>query len=394
MKSEIETLLLCGRCRFSATEAAVLRALLAAPLDWRFILNEASRHGVLGLIFASLNRLDSLALLPEAPREALKSAVRANMSRNLGLTTELIQILKALEQAGIPAIPCKGPVVAVAAYGDVSFRSFCDLDILVREQHLPRAREVLSARGYRSRIPFHPQQERAYMKNECALQMRDEGRGFIVELHWRFTERNASVALPVDSFWDRASSLRLAGTTVATLCPEDLVLYLCVHGAKHRWERLEWITCLSEILRMNPDLDWGALFQRSAQCRIVRLVDLGLNLAHCLLDTQLPPAIEERLRRDPHVLSLTQSIRAGLFSAPEDTPHYQQRATRYLFMLQSREHWFDRFRILLFSAIRPPHPQASEWINLPPRLAFLHHVFRPVRLLSEYSLVAWRHYLR
>ncbi len=63
-------------------------------------------------------------------------------------------------------------------------------------------------------------------------------------------------------------------------------------------------------------------------------------------------------------------------------------------MMRSRERWSDRARILFYSAIRPPHPEANEWIQLPPRLAFLHRIFRPVRLLTEYSLVAWRHYVR
>jgi hypothetical protein len=47
-----------------------------------------------------------------------------------------------------------------------------------------------------------------------------------------------------------------------------------------------------------------------------------------------------------------------------------------------------------YSAIRSPHPFANEWMNLPPRLAFLHRIFRPVRLLGEYGMVAWKHYVR
>jgi hypothetical protein len=70
------------------------------------------------------------------------------------------------------------------------------------------------------------------------------------------------------------------------------------------------------------------------------------------------------------------------------------RAARYVFMMRVREHWKDRLRILVHSAFKPPHPEAEEWIHLPPRLAFLHHLFRPFRLLGQYGAVAWRYYVR
>jgi hypothetical protein len=63
-------------------------------------------------------------------------------------------------------------------------------------------------------------------------------------------------------------------------------------------------------------------------------------------------------------------------------------------MVRAREHWADRLRIVLFSTIRTPHPDAPEWLDLPPRLSFLHALLRPIRLFGEYGAVAWRRYVR
>ncbi len=394
VQPEMTLLLLCARRRFSPPQAAALRGILEKPLDWRYTLNAASHHGLLALLLASLKSQDCLRLVPPDVLGKLQAAVREATGRTLARTGELTRILRAFTDAGIPAMPCKGPVVAVMAYGDISFRSFCDLDILVNKQDLDQARHQLTALGYRHYLPFNPQQERDYFKNECALQLRHEGQGHIVELHWRFTERNASADLPVEAFWRRAQPLRVAGIEVLTLCPEDLVLYLCVHGAKHRWERIEWIACLAETIRANPGLDWNSVFKKSKRYRICRLVNLGLHLTQTLLGAELPEPAVQQLEADRGVDLLSQWVKARLFSAAPDETHYQQRAARYWFMLRSREHWIDRFRIVLYSAIRPPHPAAPEWIDLPPRLAFLHHIFRPVRLLSEYGAVAWNRYLR
>jgi hypothetical protein len=354
----------------------------------------ASRHRVLALLLASLKGESSLELLLPEFRKALHSAARESIGQSLALTVELVRILREFEKKGIPAIPCKGPVVAMVAYGDVSYRSFCDLDILVPESHFHIAHGVLGTLGYRAGIRFSAKQEEAYLKNECALPFRHDVGGHIVELHWRLCERNASVNLPLSALWQRAAAVQLPSMTVPSLSPEDLVLYLCVHGAKHRWERLEWVACLAEIVRRHAELDWHATLERAERYRIARLLRVGLHLASSLLGAELPAPVMARVAGDPLARALAESVTAEWFLPASAETHYQQRATRYLFMMRSRECWADRARILFYSAIRPPHPSANEWIDLPPRLEFLHRIFRPVRLLGEYSAVAWKHYLR
>lgn len=390
---EVELLLLCARRARSVAEAATVKRLAAGPLDWRFVLGMASRHRVLALLHSSLSCEGCLELIPPAARQTLHSAVRECIGQSLALTAELVRILREFESAGIPAIPCKGPVVAMAAYGDISYRSFCDLDILVPEAYFHSAYQTLSAAGYRPEFRLSSKQEKVYLDNECAMQFRNDVRGHIVELHWRFFERNASVHLPVASFSQRATQVSLPGMPVRSLAPEDQILYLCVHGAKHRWERLEWIACVAEIARRNPRLDWPATFERAERYRVYRFLKVGLLLAASLLGAELPAPVLARLTSDSRARELADWVKGQLLAPPCVESHYQERATRYLYMMRSRESWLDRARILFRSAIRPPHPSAHEWMNLPPRLAFLHHVFRPVRLLGEYSMVAWKHYL-
>ncbi|MDR3701284.1 MAG: nucleotidyltransferase family protein [Candidatus Sulfopaludibacter sp.] len=391
-RPEHALLLLGARRQLSAEESAEFSNLIAEPLDWRLLLQMADRHRILALLYASLEREGCLNRVPPPVLESLCAAVRLRVARSMALNGELARILETFEKLGIPAMPCKGPAVAMAAYGSISFRSFCDLDILVPESHLSLGSEALSALGYRPALRFTAEQERSYVENECAIQFRNES-GLVVELHWRFCERNASVDLPVAAFWHRATRIALPGYEASTLATEDLLLYLCVHGAKHCWERIEWITCLAELIRVSPSLNWPAVLQRAESLGILRLLDLGLYLAQSM-GAQLPGPAAGCLESDSAARRLATRVHADLFATPSGQSHYQLRASRYLFMMRSRERWADRARILFFSAIRPPHPEANEWMQLPPKLAFLHRIFRPVRLLTEYSVVAWRHYVR
>lgn len=389
---EVDLLIACSRRTFGEPERERIGHLLInKPLDWTVLIDEADRHGVLPLFYATLQAQDRVKNIPLEARQRLQACVRTTIGRNLALVSELTRILRVFAAENIRALPFKGPVTAMAAYGDCFLRSYADLDILLDVKDLARATELLAHSGYALALSLTPRQEKAYLKTECALQLRDPDRGFVVELHWRFNERNASVNVPLEDVWERSTVVSLGGTAISTLNLEDLILYLCIHGAKHCWERLEWISCVAELIASNPKLDWHAMLKRSDEWRVVRLLHLGLWLSRRLFGILLPEFVERRLDADSSARSLCQSVEQWLFAKGSST-HYQRRAARYVFMLRTRERWSDRSRVILYSAIKPPHPDADEWLHLPPQLWFLHHLFRPLRLLGEYSAVAWRHY--
>ena len=56
--------------------------------------------------------------------------------------------MKLLESNGINAIPYKGPVLANLAYGNLSFREFGDIDILINKSDALKAKEIMISNGY------------------------------------------------------------------------------------------------------------------------------------------------------------------------------------------------------------------------------------------------------
>src|SRR5207237_7642506 len=99
------------------------------------------------------------------PRMAaeLKAGFQGNALRNLHLVAELIALLAEFEKQGIPAVPFKGPAVALSACGDLSFREAGDLDILVPRNDIVRAKAVLAGRGHRPIFPTATAREAAYL---------------------------------------------------------------------------------------------------------------------------------------------------------------------------------------------------------------------------------------
>jgi hypothetical protein len=385
----VEVLLLGVRRTLDAEQRRRLACHLAGPLDWPFLFSEATRHGVGALLYDTLKRESLLDATPPEAAAGLSGLVTENVAVSLRLTGELRRIVQAFTQSWIAAIPFKGPALAISAYGGISLRSYCDLDLLVKPDDMAGARRILHELGYADDAVLNPRQEREYRRTECALQLQNARRGHVVELHWRLTERHASITLPIDEFWRRAVPLVIAGMTVPTFCPEDLLLYLCVHGAKHRWERLEWICSVAGVATRNSGLDWEAIVRAAEEYRVSRILRLGVLLAHSVAGGPMPPLIARGVERDAHVRGLAAAVESDLF-APRMGPHYRQRAAHYRFLLSTRERWLDRVRILWFSAMKPPHPHAPEWADVPPGLAFLQLLLRPLRLAGRYGRTVWQ----
>jgi len=139
---EAELLLCCARTSVDSHQIELIKSLVQKPLNWYSLLSLATRHGVVTLLYWNLNSVCP-ELVPAPELHKLREYFRVNSLRNKFLEKELVKLLHLFQTHEIPAIPFKGPVLASIAYGNLSLRSFADLDILVQKRDLGRAYQVL-----------------------------------------------------------------------------------------------------------------------------------------------------------------------------------------------------------------------------------------------------------
>ncbi len=361
--------------------------------DWDTIIEAAERHGVAPLLYRNVCR-QSADVIPAAALGRLARVCLANAGHNLALTRELLRLLALFENNGLRAVAFKGPILADILFGDVSLRQFADLDILVREEDIRRAKRLLMADEYRPEFELGAHAEDEYIRSEHAFQLRKKHLGFVVELHWRFGSRNQVFPVTPEQVWNRLECRTFHGRPVLTLCREDLLLYLAVHGAKHGWERLEWIVCIRELVRGADSLCWEQILSQAAASGALRALQLALLLADDLGSGVVPASLRVALLQDQPVRRLAHQVRQRLFLPEQDHP--RREVYRHAFYLQTRERWRDRARILLHSSMRVPHPYARDWtiFRIPSSLSFLYYVLRPVRLMGEHGFRRLRDMLR
>ena len=384
-RPEVALLLCCARTNLSSEMVGQIRGLLHSAMDWTYLLRMAGAHGLIPLLYFNLKKTfpDSV---PVSTLDHLHVQFLANAGRNVFLAEELLKILALFETNAIPAIPHKGPVLAVSLYGDLTLRTFGDLDIIVRKPDVERAKALLLSQGYRPDLSLTRDQEIAFLNSDLeGWFVRQEG---MVRVEVQWGERKDFPLTPdLEPFWKRLRQYSFQGRMVLTFSPEDLLLLLCLHGAEHCWERLNWVCDLAEFVRVHEGIDWSGLIDQAEVLGCRRVLLLGLFLAHDLLTTPLPGEILKTIQADSSIQALAVRVR-------EQLSHYENGPVgtlqRSLFNLKVTERLQDRIHYCLRSAF---HPSVVDWqaFPLPRSLFFLYYVIHPLRVAGKYGWQYLKH---
>ncbi len=379
MCPESELLLCCARSSVDDERSKRIRSLLRDGIDWTHLLRQANKHGLMPLLCLHLTS-NCLDAMPRPIVDQLRDHFHSNARSNLLLTEELLELLDLLAAHGIRAIPFKGPALAASVYGNIALRQFCDLDLLVRENEVPKTKDLMISLGYEPQINLARAREGAFLRYQCEiLFQRDK---VVVEIQWRIAPRYFSFPLDYERLWERLRPVALGEREVFSLSPEDSLLILCVHGAKHVWERLGWICDVAELIRVHKGMNWRRVIEQAGESGSERMLFLGLFLASDLLGATLPAEVSQTVLAEPPVKALGAQVRERLFA---ETDGVQGFIRSSLFQLGARERLRDRFRYCFRLALTTTL-EDWEFLSLPSSLSFLYYPLRPIRLARKYGL--------
>lgn len=387
LSPEIQLALAVSRLTLNPAQAEQLRQLAAGNIDWEFVFQQADDHRITSLLYKNLSEICP-ELVPQNELKKLKQHANEDARHNLYRTGELIKVLALFEANGIPALPFKGPVLSMRVYGNLGLRSYGDLDVLVAHHDVLRAKDLLLKRGYH--LVSHPHEHK---EPDISTRMKDlifdSSDGEVrVELHWRLTGLHFDFPLDLDSLWRRLEPVSLGSCTVHTLAAQDLLLYLCMHGSRHGWERLLWVCDVVELLRVQP-MDWESVTNQARKLGCRRTLALGLVLARDLLDLKLPPEAWRQIDVEPSVETLANQLRESLFqpsTANRGISYWNQihllMRERLSDRLRLRVHYYRRY---LRSAVIP-NELDHAMVELPQALSFLYYLLRSFRLAKRFGV--------
>ncbi len=368
---EPDVLIACG---FPSLESARRRVseLSAGPLDWPLLFELADQQGLLPLLSRALGG-EGLNQPDDPARARVLAKIRAvtasKAARSLWMAGELTRIWRNLESAGITAVAFKGPALAHLAYGNVTLRDSTDIDLFVPREQLGRALDLLAVDGHRKRSEAWD----TGFSGACEITLQRAGLDWALDLHWRFTP---PYFLSFDSgrAVERSIVTGSAGFAVRTLCPEDHLLYLSIHGARKGWERVRLACDIAALVARCP-LDWDDVERQAERTRCRRALGMAVILAHDLCGAPAPRDFVERARRVRAVRELAAEAGRRIGSAT----HLAGERGGARFHLRAMESARMKARYIWRRALQPNQLDA-EWIPLPRGLSAAYYAVRPVRL--------------
>ncbi len=370
----------CARTRMSPEILRRVHTLISGGLDWKKLNHAAEAHAVAALVGSQLLANFS-EVLPVEWCVSMRRQIEETAQRNLYMTAEMFRLANCFRAEGMFAVPYKGPLLAAQAYRNLGMREFADLDFAIRQRDVTRAAAILEANGYKAVFGVASAEEGTRPTHSEYQFVRPAG-NVIVEMQTEITLRYFPRKLNFDALEKRLTSVSIAGGEIPSFSPEDTLILLSVHGAKHFWERLMWIVDISELSQVNPGIRWSDAFLRAKEMEVSRALNLALYLAHRMLESPLPDDVLENVLRDRTAKKLGDGI-CEQFSmdAHAQIPVF----ARFRFRVASRDSLLDGLRFAMRLATSPTEPDRAD-VPLPEGMSGMHRWLRPVLLMKRYGV--------
>jgi len=356
-----------------------LRSLLERPVKWDDVLHLADEHGTSSLVYRNFAGLGD-NIVPSTALASLRQSYERNVHKSLFLARELMRILDCLAALGIEVVPYKGVVLSEAYYGDMALRRSGDMDVFVRKQDMARIKSAVRDLGYTPRVPIPEDAEADYIASgyECTFDSR-AGKN-LLELQWALQPRFYAVDFDMDGLFERAVNVTVAGRSVKTPSPEDLLLVLSVHAAKHVWGRLIWLCDIAQIVKRD-NLKWDWVQCQGRELGVERILHITMLLTNRLLATRVPTAIEKAVTADKAAQAFAQQIAVNVAAG---VTYEEEQLSYFRLMMRLRERRVDRLRFLARLTFTPG-PGEWEAVRLPKILFPLYRVVRLGRLATRFA---------
>lgn len=263
-----------------------------------------------------------------------------------------------------------------------------DLDVLVSKADFRKAHEVLSNHGYQMKFRS-PLEEESLDKAEqgggAEYKVKLPNGDFLwFELQWR----------PVAGRWITPEqepkaedlvnrSISIPGSSVRLLSPEDNLLQVSLHTAKHSYVRAPGFRLHTDVDRIvrSSDIDWTLFIARVKSLKVKTAVFFSLVLAKEMLDTPVPNEVIEQLAPKPWKVKLMSGWlqKVGLFD-PDEKKWGRFGYVIFVALL------YDSLSLLLGSVIPKRESIESKYNVRSPILLPYYYVLRLVNVLTKHTL--------
>lgn len=296
LSSEYKLLLYCARVNMSDDATDKIKEILKGDINWDNVIAHSAAQGISPLLYWNLSKVDSEKNVPVKVMADLRKIYYKNLSRNMVLYHELNNILKALTGAGISVIVLKGAFLAEVIYKNISLRRMSDIDLLIKEDDLPKAKIELAKLMYYPHIYPSELHEKLFTAWPEEVSYISRERNVGIDLHGRIQPLQDPFQMDINNIWENAKSHKIANIEALVLAPEDLLMHLCLHLYDHIHRDnqpaaalLRGYCDIAEVItHYGKLLNWSYISQSSKNYKIEELIYECLCIANRYFGAVVP----------------------------------------------------------------------------------------------------------
>jgi len=310
----------------------------------------------------------------------MKSLNLSITKENMLMTIELINVIKLLKKNNINVLAFKGPTLAQIAYGNISLRQYSDLDILVNAQDISKAITILEKNNYRLEYQLEEYQKEKLKRSVHDIALYNKKNNIRLECHWTLTSGEFYINIQNLNLFNHPNYIIINNYKLPTLSNETLLVYLCIHGYKHMWERIEWLVDINKLYT-NKNLNWKRIIQLSEQLKAKRILLSSLYLCDKLFNTELPKNIKEQIYSNYILNKLSNRILnkiTKLYNQNRSYSHSKHLSIIQFYMLENM-----KSRFLYIITFFKPTEEDYKIFMIPKHLSFLYYFIRPINIFMK-----------
>jgi Uncharacterised nucleotidyltransferase len=276
-------LLLGSRITLSAAECTTFDQLLLSVDNWNHIVQKAIASNVSPLLYKNCIKSKNKTAIPVDILAELKKIYLRTWMRNTKMNANFKTLIELFAANNIDCIPLKGVYLNVAVYGDLGLRLMSDIDVMIKESEIERAKDLMLENGwayvkrtYRSKT--HMEIDKSIAHDLYTLKKQNT----LIELHNGIHRRNKSYNVTIADYWERSREGEFMGVKACFLNKTDVLLHLCLHTYGDFIAgsiKLKLFVDIAEFLKINEtEIDWGLLKKRCVSYNCLGEVQIILRL--------------------------------------------------------------------------------------------------------------------
>jgi len=243
---ELQLLLSCSGVNNGAVYTQHIQLVAGKITNEKWLMERVKATALGPLLLKCLQEAGALSHLSKPFIDDLHKYSLRYTAHNIKLLAKLEQFVVALAKANIAYIPLKGVAMLDYVFKDIALRATGDIDLLIKEEDIPQAVEILRASGFNVQ---RVNELHAIFVHHPYKVISD---GIIIELHRHLHHQLSRHQIDIHSFWKNAHADPSLPGLGYRLHPSDQLLHLSTHLYRHMESnnvKFSWFVDILELIR-------------------------------------------------------------------------------------------------------------------------------------------------